>query len=369
MPNWKRIPESQTWLQRLGEWGVRQHTFMPRMIDLEVTRVCNLKCPGCLRNAPSSLSRDGEKHCTIDRLKDVLEEIPTLSSFNFMGDGEPTRNPEFQDLIKYLSSKDIYTIITTNGTLVTEKMVREWAENKVYRIHVSVDGATKKTYDEIRVGAEFGKTVENLKIIGRSGLSLCVNMLLSEDNIKEMPQMVNLCKEVGAKEVTFLMPICTLGDDNGMGLVTRPKLVTDNWWYFLETKRRCFDLGIKWIFPISLQPMFRRLSFAFARPQLSLEGDVYSCCYMIGRGKTWFDGHLVDIPSKDYAFGNMFKKGFREIWHSDDMNELRGEIIRTERKRGEIITRDELRHMRENPPRGRFKHCEACLPRWGMACS
>jgi len=90
---------------------------------------------------------------------------------------------------------------------------------------------------------------------------------------------------------------------------------------------------------------------------------------MIGRGKTWFDGHLVDIPSKDYAFGNMFKKGFREIWYSDDMNELRGEIIRTERKRGTVITRDELRRMRENPPKGRFQYCEACLPRWGMACS
>jgi len=90
---------------------------------------------------------------------------------------------------------------------------------------------------------------------------------------------------------------------------------------------------------------------------------------MIGRGKTWFDGHLVDIPSEDYNFGNMFRQGFREIWYSDGMNELRRTIKKSERRRGEIISRRELREMRENMGEGRFRYCEACLPRWGMACS
>jgi len=68
--------------------------------------------------------------------------------------------------------------------------------------------------------------------------------------------------------------------------------------------------------------------------------------------------------------GNMFKDGFKEIWYGDSMNELRNTIKRTERPRGTTITREELREMRENPTEtGRFKYCEACLPRWGMACS
>lgn len=365
----KRLAESNTWLEHLAEDVVRWRVWMPRMIDLEVSRACNLKCPGCLRNAPTSLRHREEKFCTLDRLRDIMEEIPTLISFNFMGDGEPTLNPEFQDMLGYISSKDIYTIITTNGTMLDERMVSEWMRSRVYRVHISVDGATKEIYESIRVGAEFGKIVENLKVVGSSGIPLCINMLISEGNIHEMPAMVRLCKEVGAREVTFLMPICTLGDDNGDGPMTRARVTGGNERLFDVTRDLCRTLGVRWMFPIGLSPLFRRLNFPFIRPQISLEGDVYSCCYMIGRGKTWLDGHLVDLPSEDYNFGNMFKKGFREIWHSDDMNELRTAIKRSERRRGTTISRGELRRMRENPPEGRFKYCEACLPRWGMACS
>lgn len=366
----KRLAESNTLLERVAEAIVRWKVFMPRMIDLEVTRVCNLKCPGCLRNAPSSLIyRKGEpKHCTLDKLRGIMEEIPSLMTFNFMGDGEPLCNPEFKDIIRYISSKKLNTIVTTNGTLLNKEVVEGWERNKVYRVHVSVDGAKRETYEDIRVDAEFGKTVENLRILGSSGITLCVNMLIFENNIGEMPDMVRLCKDVGAKEVTFLMPICTLGSDIG-GSIERPKVNLKNYEIFQITKHLCKDLGVKWIFPIDLAPMFRRLSFPFIRPEVSLEGDIYSCCYMIGRGKTWFEGKLVDIPSEDYNFGNMFKKGFKSIWYGDDMKELRDTIKRTERKRGLVITRDGLKEMRDNMPEGRFKYCEACLPRWGMACS
>jgi len=299
-----------------------------------------------------------------------MEEIPSLRGFNFMGDGEPLCNPEFEDIIRYISSKNIDILLTTNGLLADKKMVDGWVKSKIYRVHVSVDGASKEAYERIRVGGEFEKVIENLKLIAESGLQVCVNVMMYESTMDEMPKMVRLCKDVGVKEITFLMPICTLKSDLGE-FPARPQISERNYTIFAETQRLCYELGVKWIFPIALQPMFRRLSFPWVRPEVSLEGDIYSCCYMIGRGKTWFDGHLVDIPSRDnYVLGNMFRDGFKEIWYGDAMNELRDTIKRTERKRGEMITRDVLRQMRENPSeKGRFKYCEACLPRWGMACS
>jgi len=86
--NWKKVPETQGWLQSLGEWAVRQRTFMPRMIDLEVSRVCNLDCPACMRRADSSLAQQGgEPYCTLDRFREihklsimqqVRESLPSL---------------------------------------------------------------------------------------------------------------------------------------------------------------------------------------------------------------------------------------------------------------------------------------------------
>lgn len=364
----RRIAESNSLLEKVAEEVVRLKVFMPRIVDLESSRVCNLKCPGCPRNSESSLCHEGDRFVTLEKVKYLLEQIPTLATFNFMGDGEPLCNPEFNDIIHLIGSKGINTIVTTNGTLLTKKIVEGWERDKVYRVHVSIDGASKEVYERERVGAEFGKTIENLKLLCSNGITVCVNMMLYEDTIKEMPGIVKLCEEARVKEVTFLMPICALGTDID-GTLARPKVNLKNYEIFQETQDLCRELRVKWIFPIDLQPMFRRLSFPFTRPQITLDGDVYSCCYMIGRGKTWFDGHLVEIPSSSYILGNMFKQDFREIWYSDAMNELRTTIKKTEKQRNLIIDREELRGMRENIGKGRFAYCEACLPRWGMACS
>lgn len=369
--NWKRIPESQGFLQRIGEWAIRQHTFMPRMIDLEVSRVCNLNCPACMRRADSSLAQIHKEtpFRTLEGFREIYKQIPTIGTLNFMGDGEPLMNPELNDIIHYASLNNIYTVVTTNATLLNKEIIDEWKGDKVYKIHASVDASSKELYEEVRAGAEWERTYENLKLIGRSGIPLCLNVLLTEKTIGEMPSAVRLCWEIGAKEITFLMPICAYGDDKDI----RPEVSLRNTYLFLDTHKLCHDLGIKWIFPLTLNPTFRRFSFPFIRPQISIEGDLWACCYALGRGRNWVYGHPIDIKAGTYQMGNMFKEGFRKVWYGEAYRELRGVYKRTEVPKGTIIKKDEyLRRILEVGSREhkkRFDHCEICPARWGMACS
>jgi len=366
--NWKRIPESQGWIQRIGEWAIRQHTFMPRMIDLEVSRICNLSCPACMRRADSSLAQSHKEtpFRTLEGFREIHRQIPTLGTLNFMGDGEPLMNPELNDIIHYASLNDIHTVITTNATLITQEMVEHWKKDKVYRVHASVDAVGEK-YEAMRVGAEWEETLENLGMLGESGIPLCINCLLLESSMEEMPKMVKLCKEVGAKEVTFLMPICTYGTDIGI----KPEDNYRNRQLFHDTHLMCHDLGIKWIFPLTLNPTFRRFSFPFIRPQISIEGDLFACCYSLGRGKVWFEGYGYEVPS--YNMGNMFKEGFNQVWHNEGYKEIRRIYKESEVEKGTVISRKELlrrtKEIMENPRGGKFDHCKICLARWGMACS
>jgi hypothetical protein len=106
---------------------------------------------------------------------------------------------------------------------------------------------------------------------------------------------------------------------------------------------------------------------------MSIEGDLFACCYSLGRGKVWFMGYEYEIPENTYNMGNMFKEGFREVWFGDAYQELRQIYRDTERKRGSVISREKLLRMTketmENPNAGRFDHCKVCLARWGAACS
>lgn len=366
--NWKRIPESQGWLQSLGEWAIRQHTFMPRMVDLEVSRVCNLNCPACMRRAESSLAQSHKEtpYKSLDQFREVHKQIPTIGTLNFMGDGEPLMNPELNDIIHYASLNNIYTVVTTNATLLNKHTVKHWEDNKVYKIHASVDAIGKK-YEAVRVGALWDRTYENLKLVGQSSIPLCINIVLTKKTIPGMLDMVRLCKEVGAREITFLMPICTYGDDREV----RPEINNTNQALFIYTRALCEELGIKWVFPLELSPTFRRFPFPFIRPQISIEGDIYACCYSLGRGKVWFEGYGYEVPS--YNMGNMFKEGFRKIWYGEGYQEIRRIYKETELKKGTIISRGELlkrtKGIMENPNSKRYDHCKICQARWGMACS
>lgn len=366
--NWKRIPESQGWLQSLGEWAIRQHTFMPRMVDLEVSRICNLNCPACMRRAESSLAQSHKEtpYKSLDQFRQVHKQIPTMGTLNFMGDGEPLMNPELNDIIHYASLNNIYTVVTTNATLLTEHTVKHWEENKVYKVHASVD-ATEKDYEAIRIGGDWNRTYENLMLVGLSNIPLCINVVLTKKTIPGMPRMVTLAKSVGAREITFLMPICTYGDDRKV----TPENSEVNRQLFLDAHEMCRNLGIKWVFPLELNPTFRRFPFPFIRPQISIEGDLYACCYSLGRGKVWFEGYGYEVPS--YNMGNMFKEGFREIWYGEGYQEIRRIYKETEVKKGTVIPRGELlqrtKEVMEDPNSGRYDHCKICLARWGMACS
>ena len=367
--NWKRIPESQGWIQGIGEWAIRQHTFMPRMIDLEVSRVCNLSCPTCTRRADSSLAQVGKEtpFRTLEGFKEVYKQIPTIGTLNFMGDGEPLMNPELNDIIHYASLNDIYTVVTTNATLLNSQIIYRWTKDKVYKVHASIDAANKELYESVRVGAEWGKTYENLKLLGKSGIPLCINVVLTEKTIGGMLDIVRLAKEVGAREVTYLMPICTYGDDRGF----RPYANMRNKQMFIDTHKLCRELEVKWVFPLELHPTFRRLSFPFIRPQISIEGDLYACCYTLGRGKVWFEGYEYEVPS--YNMGNMFKEGFKEVWYNDGYKEIRKIYKETEIRKGTAISREELlrrtKEIMEDPNSGRYDHCKICQARWGVACS
>jgi MoaA/NifB/PqqE/SkfB family radical SAM enzyme len=322
-----------------------------------------------MRRAVSSLAeihKGDEVYCTLTRFREIHEEIPSLGTLNFMGDGEPLMNPELADIIHYAALRDIHTVLTTNATLVTKYDVEHWRDNNVYRIHTSVDAPSKELYEKMRLGAEWEKTLENLHLIGRSGIPFCVNMVLTKQNIHEMPNMVRLCKEVRATEVTFLMPICTYGDDRNV----RPDNNRKNQQLFLDTARMCNDLGVKWIFPLTLNPTFRRFNFPFIRPQISIEGDMYACCYSLGRGKVWYEGYGYEVPN--YNLGNMFKDGFRKVWHGEDFNKIRQIYKESEERRGLVISKQELLDRTKRVIRNddeRFGHCKICLARWGMACS
>ncbi len=96
--------------------------------------------------------------------KKIIDEVAgCIHSVNLHHRGEPLLHGELTEMIKYCSRKTIRTQIHTNGTLLTDDLSRAIVEAKLNLISFSFDGFDAPSYEGIRVGADFKKTVSNIK--------------------------------------------------------------------------------------------------------------------------------------------------------------------------------------------------------------
>src|ERR1700743_1482843 len=102
------------WTRRPVQWGA------PVSLNFEPTTSCNLRCPECpsgLRSfsRPTGMLEQKFFQKTIDELYDKLIYL------TFYFQGEPYLNPNFLDMVKYASQKNIFTFTSTNAHYLNDE--------------------------------------------------------------------------------------------------------------------------------------------------------------------------------------------------------------------------------------------------------
>ena len=356
-------------LHRIKEEAIRLKTIMPRFLQLEVSKNCNLKCIGCYRkDNTSTASLKGDMNLSLVRVKEILKMIPTVKTVTFLGDGEPLMNKDLESIMEYLTMENIDIWLTTNGTLIDRDRIREWENYNIKELHISIDSVRKSLYEEIRVNASYEKVIYSLELAGESNIPTYINFLMYDETMQDLPGIIQLAKDTYCNGVNALFPIFLIGNDLE-GNLTRVKDNTVNKLYIQEATELVKKYKLKWTGSIpKLSPFFRHCNFPFALPYITLNGDVYGCCYAVGAGRTeWYQGIPKKIKSSDYLMGNIHKTSFKDIWHGESYHQLRQAVKATEYTRDCTISTDKLLELRKQGS-GRFSYCKSCLWRWGSAC-
>jgi len=98
----------------------------------------------------------------------------------------------------------------TNGLLLDENAAKEIISSGIYRVLISIDGATKATYESVRRGATFEDLIANvitmnrLKALNHTRMPLLgFNFVIMRRNLAEMPMLVELASSMDADLVNF----------------------------------------------------------------------------------------------------------------------------------------------------------------------
>jgi radical SAM additional 4Fe4S-binding domain len=105
-------------------------------INIWLTNTCNLDCSYCYEENKNSISMNSN---VAESIICFINKLNKIEKINFHG-GEPLLNFKIiKQIVDALQEKQIKYSITTNGTLLSEKIAIYFKENK-FNISISIDG-------------------------------------------------------------------------------------------------------------------------------------------------------------------------------------------------------------------------------------
>ena len=152
--NWRKYPTNQY----VSEY--------PLLVDIELSSVCNLKCPMCYTITEEFKNKVQSQFMDINLFHNIVDEVSgEVIAIRLSLRGEAMLHPQFIDCIKYCKMKGIKEVsFLTNASKLDGDTFIRVAEAGADWITISIDGIGE-TYDNIRKPLRFSDTLNKVKEI------------------------------------------------------------------------------------------------------------------------------------------------------------------------------------------------------------
>ncbi len=172
------------------------HQRLP-LLTLYVTERCNSRCVTC------DYWRHGRTEMNLESVRGLLPHLEQLGTrLVALSGGEPLLHPEWAAIAELLKSSEREVWLLTSG-LALAKHARRVA-GLFDAVTVSLDGTDRETYSAIRGLDAFDKVCDGIRAAAAHGLSPSVRVTLQRANYRQLPVFVELARELGARQVSFL---------------------------------------------------------------------------------------------------------------------------------------------------------------------
>ena len=254
----------------------------PIQLDIELNGGCNMSCPFCLHG----YKKTKNVNLPIEDFKNIIHQAIELGvksiKFNYIN--EPMLRKDLEECIKYAKSKGILNVyMVTNGTVLNKKRRLSLLASGITKVFISLDAATKETYEKQRLSGMFETVKNNIKEFiklrnsqGKKFPLVRVSFLKNSINIHEKEdfekQWANIADIINFQTMNEVPDVKT-------GLLVEKSIIPD-----------------------------KGCSFPFKQMVVDHLGNIQPCCKLEG---------------KKLIVGNIKKMSLKEAWNSKKFTNLR----------------------------------------------
>ncbi|MBM4437592.1 MAG: radical SAM protein [Actinobacteria bacterium] len=275
---------------RSSRRSARVH-YLPIKLDIENVSRCNFHCTMCQVSAWPKFKR--AEDMTFEDFKRLIDQQYGLVEIKLQGMGEPTLGREtFYRMIRYARSKHIWVRTVTNASLLhVNDNYRKIIDAGTNEVQISIDGATKSTFEKIRRGSNFELVVKNCTMINRycqeQGLRRTkMWVVVQRDNVGELLPLADLCAEMGFTSLVYSLNLTDWGQErwreaNSEATVEREVTLE----LVKKVITRCEDRGIRVGFwnitsKYSARDVRKLCPWPFERAYVSSDMRIVPCCML-----------------------------------------------------------------------------------------
>ena len=171
---------------------------IPPYVNWELTNKCNMGCPYCfLGENPEGVLSD----LSTKKSKALIEKLVRggAKMLNYAG-GEPLLREDIIELIKYGKELGLETILSTNGILLSEDLIKE-LESCLDWISLPIDGYNSETHDSVRGrNGHFEEIIKHLYKLEETGINLKINTMVCRKNVAYVEEIAVLLDNFNIKK-------------------------------------------------------------------------------------------------------------------------------------------------------------------------
>lgn len=167
-------------------------------IRMAIDDSCNLSCPSC-RKEKIFLKSGKNFKMRLDLADKILNFFQNNAEKTFNvhigSDGDPFASLIYRYfMIKTKNLKNLKYSIQTNGLLIKKNFHKfQHVLKNLNKIGISIDGATKQTYESLRVGGSYEKIIENLEFLKEiKNFDVHLHFVVQQKNYHEIEEIIEL---------------------------------------------------------------------------------------------------------------------------------------------------------------------------------
>ncbi len=192
------LPTSTEFMNNLYRKASEQR--IPMNGSFEITHRCNLRCKHCYLGSQDVVHANAaDQELDTKTICKIIDEITTAGCLQLLiTGGEPLVRKDFLEIYQHAAQSGLIIRLFTNGTLISDKIIKELQAMPPRETEITLYGATAETYENVTgVPGSYKRCMQGIEKLLAAKIPLKLKTMLLNLNQHEFHDMEQFADNLG----------------------------------------------------------------------------------------------------------------------------------------------------------------------------